>query len=70
NLLKSVKQAVSPQPKATALKLDSDKVDVSSGGSASIQVTATLENGSQVDVTSQVTVIVENPSVAYISNGR
>ncbi|WP_242772066.1 Ig-like domain-containing protein [Brevibacillus parabrevis] len=70
NLLKSVKQAVSPQPKAIALKLGSDKVDVSSGGSASIQVTATLENGSQVDVTSQVTVIVENPSVAYISNGR
>ncbi|KZE44081.1 peptidase S8 [Brevibacillus parabrevis] len=70
NLLKSVKQAVSPQPKATALKLDSDRVDVSSGGSASIKVTATLENGSQVDVTSQVTVIVENPSVAYISNGR
>ncbi|MED1642985.1 Ig-like domain-containing protein, partial [Brevibacillus agri] len=69
NILKSVKQTVAPPPRATALKLDLDKVDLSSGGSKSIKVMATLENGSQVDVTAQVVYVVENPSVAYISNG-
>ncbi|RNB51743.1 peptidase S8 [Brevibacillus gelatini] len=69
NLLKSVKQTVSPAPAATALKIDSEKVDLPSGGSKSIKVMATLANGSQVDVTAQAVYVVENPSVAYVSNG-
>jgi len=69
NLLRSTKQSVAPTPKATALSLNLSSVDISAGDSKSLKVTATMENGGTQDVTSQVVYLVENPSVATVSNG-
>ncbi|MFF0827407.1 Ig-like domain-containing protein [Brevibacillus sp. NPDC003359] len=69
NITKSVKQNASTPPKAKALSLDMEKVDVSPGNSKSIKVMATLDNGSQVDVSAQAVYVVEDPSVASINKG-
>ncbi|NRR24054.1 Ig-like domain-containing protein, partial [Brevibacillus sp. MS2.2] len=69
NITSSTKQTASPPPKASALSLDLEKVDVSPGNSKTIKVMATLDNGNQVDVSSQAVYVVEDPSVAYISKG-
>ncbi|MGG4451228.1 Ig-like domain-containing protein [Brevibacillus porteri] len=69
NITKSVKQNASTPLKAKALSLDLEKVDVSPGNSKSIKVMATLDNGSQVDVSSQAVYVVEDPSVASINKG-
>ncbi|WP_016739288.1 Ig-like domain-containing protein, partial [Brevibacillus brevis] len=69
NITKSVKQNASTPQKVKALSLDLEKVDVSPGNSKSIKVMATLDNGSQVDVSAQAVYVVEDPSVAYINKG-
>ena len=69
NLLKSTKQSVPSAPKASSMTVNFNSVDLSAGDSKSLKITATLENGSTVDVTSQVVYIVENPSVATVRSG-
>lgn len=70
NILRSVKQAATQQPKATALTVDLDRFEIPAGESKSVKVTATLESGSTVDVTTETVYLVENPSVATVSSGR
>ncbi|NGQ97126.1 S8 family serine peptidase, partial [Brevibacillus sp. SYP-B805] len=69
NVLQSVKKSTAPAPKASALQVNMEQVDLNAGDTKTLAVTATLENGSTVDVTSKVAYFVENPSVATVSNG-
>lgn len=69
NILKSVKHAVTQPPKATALRVDMEIVEVRSGSTRPIKVMATLEDGSTLDVTALGLYSVVDSTVGFISKG-
>ncbi|WP_429844682.1 S8 family serine peptidase [Brevibacillus sp. FIR094] len=69
NILKSVKHAVTLPPKGTVLHVDLEKVEVRAGSTRPIKVTATLEDGSTLDVTTQGLYSVVDSRVGFIVKG-
>ncbi|MED1946116.1 MULTISPECIES: S8 family serine peptidase [Brevibacillus] len=69
NILKSVKHEVTLPPKGTVLHVDPEKVEVRAGSTRPIKVTATLEDGSTLDVTTQGLYSVVDSRVGFIVKG-
>ncbi|WP_064200875.1 S8 family serine peptidase [Brevibacillus brevis] len=69
NILKSVKHAVTLPPKGTVLHVDQEKVEVRAGSTRPIKVTATKEDGSTLDVTTQGIYSVVDSRVGFIVKG-